>query len=96
MPQLSKHVIGDVKTDFMSKSYAFTPVLRGSCWGLGVAIANEPGFSPISLTHFASRDHNSAATEAERLNLAELDMPENVAFTIVASSIAAASPEMVV
>lgn len=78
----------DVATVFAGKLWAYTPVALQQGWGLGVAVANEAGYSPISAFHYADPSYDAAYIESVRLNTARR-MTEDAALDIVASSMAA-------
>lgn len=71
------------------KTYAYVGVMSGDTFGLGLAIANEPGYNPIPL-HFAQADTFDAAHDmADELNRDVLELNDTAAMRIVCSSIAA-------
>jgi hypothetical protein len=71
------------------KAYAYTAIMSGDVYGLGLAVANEPGYHPIPL-HWANfPTFDSAHGEADRLNRELLDLNERAAARIVCSSMAA-------
>jgi hypothetical protein len=41
---------------FAGKTYAFVPVVEKNGWALGVAVLNEPGYSPIGGLSWARRE----------------------------------------
>lgn len=77
------------------KSFAFVAVVPSDAgepdnqgetpYGLGVAVANEPGYNPVSLHWARFPSYDDAEEEADRLNRA-LGLDIDAAFRIVAST----------
>lgn len=88
--QLSKLAIAELGITelFAGKTYAYVAVMSGNTYGLGIATANERGYSPIPL-YFAQADTFEAAHDmADRLNTEELGINLEAAGRIVCSSMA--------
>jgi len=79
--QLSDFDLADIESAFNGKMIAFTPVFDGS---LGVAVANEKGYSPIGKNMYLADDdrYDTASTEADRLN-EKLGLTDEVATKII-------------
>lgn len=60
------------------KCWAFTAVTNGDYWGLGIAVANEPGYYPIPLT-WANVKMGPGAYEAMSEHADELNVDEGLA-----------------
>lgn len=75
---------------FAGKCYAYVPVIAGSCIGLGIAVANEPGYSPIPTFWAWASTWAEMDAHADELNC-ELGLNDEAAMRIVASSMAAQS-----
>jgi hypothetical protein len=70
----------------MGKTFAYTAVLdKHNCFALGVALANEPGYYPVSCYHYQGETYHAAAQEADRLNTL-LGHSEDGAINIVVST----------
>jgi hypothetical protein len=89
--QLSPEIAADAVQAFAGKAWAFVAVLTHDLYALGVACANEPGYSPISPTHYCADDFETASDEADRLNMELHALDERAAFVIVASSMRASA-----
>lgn len=87
MKTLSETTLIDIFEMFGGKVYAFVPVIRESWIGLGIAVANEKGYSPISSLHYSTDKWNEAQMEADRLNMVHLGLTERTALDIVASTL---------
>lgn len=88
--QLGPDVVTDVQNNFQGRMFAFSAAqVDSNHWGLCVAEANIPGYTPISGTHFAVESYDEAMDEADRLNLYILDIDPATAGQIVCSSMAA-------
>lgn len=74
------------------KAWAFVPVLApersGSVFGLGVAVANEPGYYPVPLHWCHADTWDEAQAHAVELNREE-GISEDAEMRIVCSSMAA-------
>lgn len=70
------------------KLWAFVPVVCKHGIGLGVAIANEPGYLPVPFSWANADTWDEMQAHADELNTAEGKEPRN-AELIVASSMAA-------
>ena len=79
----------EIEKKFAGKAYAFTPVMKGSFIGLGIAVANEPGYSPVPMTFCHGDNHAEMEAHAEEANREFLGHSEDTAMTIVCSSYAA-------
>lgn len=81
---LDQHVAGE----FRGQRYAYVPVLlddEGMGFGLGVAVAREPGYFPIPASFFKTGDYKEAAQTADGMNL-HIGLSEDAAVKIIASS----------
>lgn len=76
---------------FVGKLWCFTTVLRGSFVGLGVAVANEPGYSPVPLSRCHSDDYHAMEAHADELNQQWLGLDRMTAMRVLCSSMAAGS-----
>jgi hypothetical protein len=74
---------------FAGQAYAFVSVYHEGAWRLGVAVANEPGYCPITGKIF------SGSAESERwangLNV-HIGLSEKQAFAIVSSTMREGQP----
>ena len=72
------------------KTYAFTAVqFPGTSFvGLGVAVANEPGYLPVPLTWCHGDSHHTMSAHADELNAA-LGLSADAVARIVCSSMVA-------
>jgi len=77
----------DIEAAFAPKLWAFVAVVTSDGCALGVAVANERGYSPVPLTRYCVSDYNDAEAEADRLNAAR-GMSEDMVMRITMSSIA--------
>ncbi len=68
MKQLGIDVQVDIVRKFAGKLWAYAPVIQPNGMGLGVAVANEPGYYPVPLYHFNVDNYDEAVAEADRLN----------------------------
>ena len=89
--QLSPEIAADAVKAFAGKVWAFVAVSAHDGFALGVAVANERGYSPISPTHYFAADFDTASDEADRLNMELHALDEHASFLIVASSMTAAA-----
>lgn len=71
------------------KAAAFTAAIHSGGMGLGLAVANQPGYYPVPLAWCHGDDWNELRKHADALNLEHFDLDAKAASTIVASSIAA-------
>ena len=77
---------------FGCRPWAFAPVvLGGGGYGLGVAVAGEPGYYPIPAKWCRADSYEDAAQHAEELNAAHLD-PDEAAEIVASSMRAGAKP----
>ena len=74
------------------KVWCFAPVHNadtsdhdGAEYGLGIAVANEPGYYPIPLRWCHSDNYNEMARHAEALNTAE-NVPLPIMYRIIATT----------
>lgn len=51
-----------------TRIWAYAPVIQPGGAGLGVAIANEPGYSPVPRGWFAAETYQVACDKADELN----------------------------
>lgn len=89
--QLSQLAIAElgIAEMFSGKTYAYVAVMSGDTYGLGIATANERGYSPIPL-YWAQADTFDAAHDmADNLNRDVLGLNLEAAARIVSSSMAA-------
>jgi F420-0:gamma-glutamyl ligase-like protein len=71
------------------KTYAFTPVVvEGCCIGLGVAVANEPGYYPVPIGWCHADTWQEMEKHAKELNR-EMGLDARTACIIVATSMGA-------
>ena len=87
--KLSASVLTVIQQKFAGKLMAFTAVINGPDAGLGIACANEAGYSPVPLMAF-SGSYEEAEVEAGRINDL-LGLSENQVLDIVSSSVACGS-----
>lgn len=74
-----------IEEKFKGKIWAYTPTITGDIPSLGIAVANEKGYCPISAFHASADTYDEMADHADELNLARgLDV--NTAFRIIAST----------
>jgi hypothetical protein len=66
--QLGVDIQGDVARAFAGKLWCYVAVTTHGGSALGVAVANEKGYSPVPTFHYLVRNHNHAEAEADRLN----------------------------
>lgn len=80
----------DIETAMQGKLWAYTPVINKDGTGLGIAVANEAGYSPISLWHYSAKTWKEAYEKARELNV-EQGKTEDECLNIIASSMAEGS-----
>lgn len=68
--QLGIDVQHDIAKAFTDKLWCYVAVVCDGYSGLGVAVANERGYSPVPAFHYSVDNHDLAEKEAERLNAA--------------------------
>lgn len=68
--------------------WAFTVVLKGSFVGLGIATANEAGYTPVPLQRCHGDDYHAMVAHADELNQAWLGLDKDAALRVVCSSMA--------
>jgi len=78
----------DADEAFSGKLWAYVPVTTEHGCALGVAVANERGYSPISAFYFHVKTYTEAEAEADRLNTRR-KMSEDAAWQVIASTMAA-------
>ena len=88
--RLGADVLIDIVENFIGKHWCFNASVQPNGIGLGIVVSNEPGYTPVPLTHYQVADYNLAADEAERLN-SERHIGDHEAMRIVSSSIAASN-----
>lgn len=71
------------------KAYAYTAVMAGDTYGLGIAVANERGYLPIPLHWANAETYDAAADMAEVLNRDLLGLSNDAMARIICSSMAA-------
>ena len=49
LKRLSAENLADIAEAFKGKAYALHPVMAGTLWGAGIAVANVSGYSPVSV-----------------------------------------------
>lgn len=75
------------------KTWAFTVRMQGSFVGLGIATANEAGYSPIPMNACHGDSYMEMADHADMLNKEWLGLDANTAARIICSSMAAGTLE---
>ena len=88
MKQLSKQAILELEIEqkFSGMVWCYVPVLNSqSGYALGIAVANEAGYSPISPFWANAESYDAMSEEADRLN-AERGLSEMEAIRIACSS----------
>lgn len=78
-----------IAAKFAGKVIAFTPVMREGMVGLGIAVANEPGYVPVPLFFCNADRYDEMATFAEELNEKKLGLDIRAAARVVGSSMSA-------
>ncbi len=77
----------DIAEAFQGKVHAYVPVISPSdFYGIGVAVANESGYMPISAWHYSANTYEEASREADRLNSEILGMSPDEALRIICST----------
>lgn len=79
----------DIEESFKGKLWTYTPACRAEC-KIGVAVANEPGFTPIphNMTRDCGDRYNEQKAYCDALNT-ERGQTKKESLEIVSSSIAA-------
>ena len=72
-----------VAGEFTGKDYAFVPVVSDNGFGIGVAVANEAGYCPV--TGFSFPDYKAAGTFCDGMNK-HIGLPDDHAMQIVCST----------
>lgn len=90
---MTKHLgveyIGDILQNFAGRTIAITPAVHANGIGLGIAEANEPGYTPVSLYLYKAETYDEAEKEADRINEGYLQLDRKAAAMIITSSMAA-------
>lgn len=68
---------------------ALTVQYKHDLYGLGIAYANEPGYSPVPLTWCHSDNYEEMCDYADKLNKELLGLESLAALTIISSSMRA-------
>ena len=76
----------DINDAFEGKLYAFIPVIKDG-YGLGVAVANEYGYTPVAKFFYTAESMKQAQKDAMALNEA-IGRSKESAFDIMFSSMA--------
>ena len=82
-PELDVFLRHDIEEAFKGKIWVYVPVVNKYGCGLGIAVANEPGYSPVP--KFNSKDFSIAQNVADRLN-AERGFDVDISWEIIAST----------
>lgn len=91
----------EIREAWAGKVYAFVPVNASnasgeSLWALGVAVANERGYSPLPVgwccVEMGPGAHEAISDTCDKLNADELGLSDDAAFRIVGSSMGARAP----
>jgi hypothetical protein len=77
----------EIEAKFAGKAWAFTPVMGQYGWQLGIAVANEAGYSPVPGFFCHADTYDEMADHADELNR-ERGMEPPEAMRIIASSMA--------
>lgn len=83
--RLGIEYVGDHAQAMVGKVYAYTVAMSKHGFGLGIAVANEDGYWPVSINLYMADSYDDAADEADRLNTS-LGLSETDAAGIIASS----------
>ena len=76
--QLSQEFLTDLIETHSGKVWCFVSVITKDRFGLGIAIANEPGYYPIHINRYNTASFEIAADESDRLNtLREINETES-------------------
>jgi hypothetical protein len=81
----------DIETEFAGKLWTYTPAIHNGRQGLGIAVANEAGYTPVphNMTcEIVVGRYDEATKLADELN-AERGQTKRASLEIVASSMAA-------
>ena len=86
--QLGPDMIGDIAQLFSPKLFAFVAVIHQdtNSIGLGIAVANEPGYNPVPSGRYTVDSYDEASEEAERLNREILNLSDDAALRIIGST----------
>lgn len=76
----------DIEDAFKNKTWSYVPIVTKHGCALGVAVANEKGYSPISLSHYTADTWEEARRQADALNL-ERGQSKNEAMAIICSTL---------
>jgi len=87
MRQLGIDMQIDIEAAFAPKLWCYVPVMDANGCSLGIAVANEAGYSPAPPTRYCVTNFEDAQAEADRLNSLR-GMDTDTTFRIIASSIA--------
>lgn len=86
--KLSHEALIDINDAFRAACYAFVPVVsEHGGFRLGIAVANEAGYSPVSEFHYHVDSYDEASDESDRLNR-NMGYDVEAAMKIVSSSMA--------
>lgn len=77
----------DIEESFRGKLWTYTPAIHQNGIGLGVAVANEPGYTPVPLSKYSADRWDDAQKKADELN-AERGQDRGAITNIIASSMA--------
>lgn len=85
----------EIEDKWAGKLWAYTPTVLGresaagdNCFGLGIAVANESGYTPLPIYWANFETYDAAADDADRLNK-ERGLDDEEAIRIICSSMAA-------
>ncbi|MCB1423185.1 MAG: hypothetical protein KDJ69_12115 [Nitratireductor sp.] len=81
--ELSTHAHVDIAQEFIAKLWCYVALPDGT---LGIAVANERGYTPVSPFWFKSETYDEADREADRLNRKHLDLEPDIALRIITTT----------
>lgn len=71
---------------FVGKDYAYAPVMQDNGkWGIGIAVANEQGYSPVLGSKFEWSDYREASRFCDGMN-GHIGLPRDHAASLIAST----------
>ena len=95
MKTLSHKNLLDLTTAFQGKVYALTPVTFDDRWAVGVAVANERGYTPLPISwcniEMGPTAYDEIARYLDTVNHDTLKLNDRAAMKIVCSSMQGAT-----
>lgn len=88
MKSLNEWMLEEIRRTWASKVWCFSAVMQDGAYGLGIAIANTPGYVPLPLSEACSESYEQMWKHANHLN-DRLGWPQAYTMRIIGSTMAA-------